>query len=341
MLYFMNDYMEGAHPLILEALQKTNMQKTVGYGLDEYTQRAQKKIRMACNCPNAAIHFLCGGTQTNAIVIKTLLRSYEGVIAPDSGHISTHEAGAIECGGHKILTVPNKKGKISAEQVEAVMADYHNDENNAHTVKPGMVYISYPTEYGTLYTKKELESLSKVCKKHDLYFYMDGARLGYGLGVKDHGVSLETIANVCDVFYIGGTKVGAMFGEAVVIPQKNLIPQFMTIIKQNGALLAKGRLLGIQFDVLFTNELYHKIGAHGIEMATKLKNGLVEKGYRFYQESETNQVFPILDNDEMKKIGDHVAFSFWEKYDENHTVIRLATSWATRPEEIDALLNII
>jgi threonine aldolase len=341
MLYFINDYMEGAHPLILDALQKTNMEKTAGYGSDVYTERAQQKIRTACQCPNADIHFLSGGTQTNAIVIKTLLRTYEGVIAPDSGHISTHEAGAIECGGHKILTLANKKGKISAEQVETLMADYYNDENNAHVVKPGMVYISYPTEYGTLYTKQELESLSNVCKKHDLYFYLDGARLGYGLGVKDHDVSLETIAKVCDAFYIGGTKVGAMFGEAVVIPQKNLIPQFMTIIKQNGALLAKGRLLGIQFDVLFTNDLYAKIGAHGVEMATKLKNGLVAKGYQFYQASETNQLFPIINNDELKKIAEHIAFSFWEKYDETSTVIRLATSWATRAEDVDALLKIV
>ena len=339
MLYFDSDYMEGAHPLILEKLMETNMEKTPGYGTDKYCESAKNKIRKACNCPDAEIHFLVGGTQTNATVIKALLRPYEGVVAADSGHISTHEAGAIEAGGHKVLTLPQIQGKILPEQVDRYMETFNNDQNNAHMVHPGMVYISHPTEYGTLYTKKELEDLGRVCRKHDIPLYLDGARLGYGLAAEDTDVTLEVIARCCDVFYIGGTKVGALFGEAVVITRPDLVKNFFTLVKQQGGLLAKGRLLGIQFDVLFTDDLYIEIGKHAIRMAEKLKNGLLEKGFEFYFESPTNQQFLILDNQDMDRLSEIVSFSFWESYDETHTVVRLATNWATAEADIDLLLE--
>jgi len=339
MLYFDSDYMEGAHPLILEKLMETNMEKTPGYGTDKYCESAKNKIRKACNCPDAEIHFLVGGTQTNATVIKALLRPYEGVVAADSGHISTHEAGAIEAGGHKVLTLPQTQGKILPEQVDRYMETFNNDQNNAHMVHPGMVYISHPTEYGTLYTKKELEDLGRVCRKHDIPLYLDGARLGYGLAAEDTDVTLEVIARCCDVFYIGGTKVGALFGEAVVITRPDLVKNFFTLVKQQGGLLAKGRLLGIQFDVLFTDDLYIEIGKHAIRMAEKLKNGLLEKGFEFYFESPTNQQFLILDNQDMDRLSEIVSFSFWESYDETHTVVRLATNWATAEADIDLLLE--
>lgn len=341
MLYFDSDYMEGAHPLILKKLMETNMEKTSGYGTDPYCESAKEKIRKACNCPEAKIHFFVGGTQTNATVIKALLRSYEGVIAAESGHISTHEAGAIETGGHKVLSLPQKYGKISAEQVEDYISTFYNDQNNAHMVKPGMVYISHPTEYGTLYTKDELEQLSKVCKKFKIPLYLDGARLGYGLMADNTDVTLELIARYCDAFYIGGTKVGALFGEALVITNPNLIENFFTIMKQQGALLAKGRLLGIQFDVLFTDNLYYKIAKNAIDMANKLKSGLKEKGYQFYFESATNQQFIILDNYAMNELSKIVSFSFWESYDDMHTVVRFATNWATTEAEINLLLKSI
>jgi threonine aldolase len=339
MLYFDSDYMEGAHPLILKKLTDTNMEKTPGYGTDKYCESAKEKIRKACNCPEAEIHFLVGGTQTNATVIKAFLRSYEGVLAADSGHISVHEAGAIETGGHKVLVLPQKQGKISAGQAENYISTFYKDQNHAHMVKPGMIYISHPTEYGTLYSKRELEDLSKVCKKYKIPLYLDGARLGYGLMADDTDVTLEVIAQNCDVFYIGGTKVGALFGEAVVITRPDLVENFFTIIKQQGGLLAKGRLLGIQFDVLFTDDLYFRIAENAIKMARKLKHGLKEKGYQFYFESPTNQQFIVLDNRDMDKLSKTVSFSFWEIYDDTHTVVRLATSWATREEDIDLLLK--
>ena len=341
MQHFDSDYMEGAHPLILQRLIETNMEKTPGYGCDYYCENARDKIRKACNCADAEIHFLVGGTQTNATVIKALLRSYEGVLAADSGHISVHEAGAIEAGGHKVLALPQKDGKISAEIVDNYINIFNKDANHAHMVKPGLVYISYPTEYGTLYSKEELEQLSSVCKKHKIPLFLDGARLGYGLMAKDSDVTLETIAQNCDVFYIGGTKVGALFGEAVVITKPNLIENFFTIIKQQGALLAKGRLLGIQFDTLFTNNLYFEISKHAIDMAEKLKDGFAKKGYQFYFESPTNQQFIILENKKMEQLEQAVSFGFWKTLDEEHTVARFATSWATQETDIDHLFELL
>ncbi len=341
MQHFDSDYMEGAHPLILQRLIETNMEKTPGYGSDYYCESAKDKIRKACNCTDAEIHFLVGGTQTNATVIKALLRSYEGVLAADTGHISVHEAGAIEAGGHKVLALPHKTGKISAEAVENYIDVFNKDANRAHMVKPGMVYISHPTEYGTLYSKEELKKLSSVCKKHKIPLFLDGARLGYGLMAGDSDVTLEYIAKNCDVFYIGGTKVGALFGEAVVITRPNLIENFFTIIKQQGALLAKGRILGIQFDTLFSNNLYFEISKHAIDMAEKLKNGFAEKGYKFYLESTTNQQFIILDNKKMEELSKTVSFGFWETLDESHTVVRFATCWATQESDVDQLLELL
>jgi len=341
MYYFDSDYMEGAHPNILQKLVETNMEKTPGYGCDHYCESAKEKIRKACNCPNAEIHFLVGGTQTNATIIKALLRTYEGVLAAETGHINVHEAGAIEAGGHKILTLSQKFGKISAEAVENYIDTFNKDVNNAHMVKPGMVYISHPTEYGALYSKEELEKLSASCKKNNIPLFLDGARLGYGLMAKDTDVTLEIIANSCDVFYIGGTKVGALFGEAVVITKPNLIDNFFTIIKQQGALLAKGRLLGIQFDTLFSDNLYFNIAKHAIDMTEKLISGLAEKGYKFYYQSPTNQQFIILDNNKMEQLAQTVSFSFWEAIDENNTVVRFAASWATQESDIDQLLKLL
>ena len=341
MLYFNSDYMEGAHPLILERLLETNMEQTPGYGSDAYCAQAKDKIRKACNCPDAEIHFLVGGTQTNATVIKSLLRTYEGVLAPTTGHISTHEAGAIEAGGHKVLELPQNHGKITAKQVEDYIETFRKDPSCAHQVKPGMVYISHPTEYGTLYTKNELEQLSQVCKKYHIPLFLDGARLGYGLTAKDTDVTLEVIAKTCDVFYIGGTKVGALFGEAVVMTKPRLIDNFFTIIKQQGGLLAKGRLLGIQFDVLFSDDLYFNIAKHAIAMAQKLKQGFEEKGYPFYFDSPTNQQFIILTDEQIKHLSENVSFGFWDALDDGRTVVRFATSWATQEKDIDELLELI
>ena len=273
-LYFASDYMEGAHPAIMKKLMETNLEKTVGYGQDPYTEDAKEKIRKACNAPEAEVFLLVGGTQTNATVIDALLKSYQGVVAADTGHIATHESGAIEFGGHKVLTVPQKDGKISAAQIEKLVKDFYDDANYEHMVMPGMVYISQPTEYGTLYSREELAALSKVCRENHLPLYVDGARLAYALASPENDVTLTDLAELSDVFYIGGTKCGALFGEAVVIPQKGRIPHFFTIIKQHGALLAKGRIAGIQFGELFTDGLYLRIGKPAMEAAEQIKDAL-------------------------------------------------------------------
>lgn len=341
MLNFECDYLEGAHPRILQALIDTNMEKTSGYGNDPYTKRAAQKILDACQCPTGDVHFLVGGTQTNATVINALLRTYEGVIAADTGHISTHEAGAIEAGGHKVLTIPQVDGKLSAAAIADYMQNFLNDASHTHMVQPGMVYVSHPTEYGTLYTKAELEAIRAVCTQYDLPLFLDGARLGYGLAATDSDVTLPVIAENCDIFYIGGTKVGAMFGEAVVTTNRQLIKHFFTTIKQNGALLAKGRMLGIQFDVLFTDDLYMDISKHAIRLAEKLRDTLVQKGYKLFFASPTNQQFVILSNKQLQALQQHVQFSIWEPYDETHTVVRFATSWATTEADLDALLALL
>lgn len=337
MISFESDYIAGAHPKVLERLAETNMELLAGYGEDKYCQMAEEKIKKACNRPDAKVHFLVGGTQTNQVVISSMLADYEGVIAATSGHISVHEGGAIEFTGHKVLALEGKDGKLNAQYIDEYVSTFHADGNHEHMVFPGMVYISHPTEYGTLYSKSELTAISNVCKKHNIPLFLDGARLGYGLASRQTDVSLPDIAELCDVFYIGGTKVGALCGEAVVFTHNNTPKHFITKMKQRGALLAKGRLLDIQFDTLFTNDLYMEISRHAIKMAEKLKSLLKEKGYRFYMESPTNQQFIILHNEQMSKLAQNVCFSFWEKYDDSHTIVRFATSWSTTEDDLKEL----
>lgn len=341
MLHFENDYNKGAHPELLNALIETNDQGLSGYGTDSYCQQAADKIREVCSCPQAEVEFLVGGTQTNQVVISSMLASYEGVIAAETGHVSSHEAGAIEFSGHKVLTLPSHNGKLLASEVATYIETFYADGNYQHMVFPGMVYISHPTEYGTLYSKAELEELSKICKHYQIPLFIDGARLGYGLAAKDTDVDFSTIAALSDVFYIGGTKMGALAGEAVVFTKKNRPKQFTTIVKQHGALLAKGRLLGLAFDRFFTDNLYLKIGKHAIDLAEELKIILEEKGYSFYLKSPTNQQFIIVENTKLADLAKNVAYSFWEKYDDHHTVIRLATSWSTSREDVTALRNVL
>lgn len=334
MISFESDYISGAHPKVLARLLETNMEPLSGYGMDKYCKSAREKIKKACECPQAEVHFLVGGTQTNAIVISSMLKEYEGVIAAKTGHVSIHEAGAIEYTGHKVLEIEQENGKICAEALKSYLETFHGDENHEHMVFPGMVYISHPTEYGTLYSRKELEDLAEICHMYEIPLYMDGARLGYGLMSRNTDVTLADIARYCDVFYIGGTKVGALCGEAVVFTQNNAPKHFMTVIKQKGALLAKGRVLGVQFDTLFTDNLYFEISRHAIELAERLKEVLLKKGYTFYIESPTNQQFVIMEDTKLEKMKETVAVSFWEKYDETHTVIRLATGWSTTEEDL-------
>ncbi len=338
---FSCDYMEGAHPTILQRLIETNFAQMPGYGADDYCESAREKIRAACGAPNAEVHFLVGGTQTNATVIDALLRSYQGVVAADTGHISVHEAGAIEFGGHKVLTLPHRNGKISAEQIASLLRVYEEDVNHDHTVMPGMVYLSQPTEYGTLYSREELSAISALCREKHLPLYVDGARLAYALACPENDVTLKDMAELCDIFYIGGTKCGALLGEAVVIPQPGLIPHFFTIIKQHGALLAKGRLLGLQFDTLFTDGLYQRIGEAALRAAEDIRTALRANGYQLCFASPTNQTFCLVDREQMEKLREYVDFSQWEVYDEMHTIIRFATSWATKDEDVCTLCRIL
>ena len=341
MLHFENDYNKGAHPALLEALVKTNTEGLSGYGTDKYTVSAIEKIRQATKCPHAQVTFLSGGTQTNQVVIDALLQSYQGVIAAETGHIASHEAGAIEFSGHKVLTLPHKDGKLDPACVRQFIEDFYADGNHEHMVFPGMVYISHPTEYGSLYSKKDLEQLSQICQRFDIPLFLDGARLGYALAAETD-LDLPTIAELTDVFYIGGTKMGALIGEAVVFTKNNQPQHFVPIVKQHGALLAKGRLIGVQFDCLFTDDLYWQLGRHGIEMARQLKVILEEKGYHFYLKSPTNQQFLIIDNDRLEELSQAgLGYSFWEKYDDSHTIVRLATSWSTSQEDIDQLKTIL
>nr|MDE6951162.1 aminotransferase class I/II-fold pyridoxal phosphate-dependent enzyme [Lachnospiraceae bacterium] len=315
MLSFTCDYIQGAHPKILERLVETNMEQLPGYGLDHYCDSAKEKIKNACKCPDAEVWFLTGGTQTNATVIDSVLEKYEGVISARTGHINAHESGAVEYTGHKVLPLPEHEGKIRTEELEALLKAFWEDGSREHMVFPGMVYLSHPTEYGTLYTKAELESISAVCRDYKIPLFLDGARLGYGLMSLDTDVTLPMIAELCDIFYIGGTKVGALCGEAVVFTRKNAPRYFLTLIKQHGALLAKGRLTGIQFDTLFTDDLYFKISRHAIEMAELMKKGFVEKVYYFFLNSPTNQQFNILENQKLRELQKQLAFEVWEKFD--------------------------
>ena len=341
MKFFDSDYLEGCAPEILEALSKTNFEQTESYGKDFYSERAKEKIKKACNCQEADVWFLVGGTQVNSTVLDGLLKVGEGVISCTTGHIAGHEAGAIETFGHKVITLPHENGKLTAEEVKEYLTNFYEDTTYEHIVPPGAVYISHPTEYGTLYTKKELEDLHSICQEYKIPLFLDGARLGYGLATPETDVTLPVLAKNTDAFYIGGTKVGALFGEAVVFPNKNIVNRFFTTIKRHGALLAKGRILGLQFDTLFTDNLYFKLGKNAIDNANYLKENLSKKGYKFFIESPTNQTFVILDNSKIKELQKEVSFSIWEKYNKDQTVVRFATSWATKKEDIDFLLNLL
>lgn len=340
MTTFESDYICGAHPLILKELEKTNMEPLSGYGQDKYCLQAKEKIKQACH-RDVEVTFLTGGTQTNVIVIASMLRDYEGVISAKTGHIHAHEAGAIEYSGNKVLELPQHQGKLDAREVETYIENFYQDENHEHMVFPGMIYISHPTEYGTLYSKQELTDLHDIAQKYNIPLFIDGARLGYGLMSDESDLTLPLICDLCDVFYIGGTKVGALCGEAVVFTKHNQPKHFLNSIKKRGGLLAKGRLLGVQFDTLFTDDLYFKISRHAIIQANKIKALFKQYGYPFYLDSPTNQQFIIVDNEVKDKLQAEVGFGFWEAYDQNHTVIRFASSWSTTDEDIAYLETVL
>lgn len=337
MVSFENDYNAGCHPKILQRLVETNMEKLSGYGSDCYTKSAREKIRLACGRPDAQVELLTGGTQTNAAVISTMLRDWEAVISPATGHICTHEAGAIEYSGHEVLEMPEHDGKLDASELERFMKKFYGDDNHEHMTFPGMVYISFPTEFGTIYSKDELTALYSVCRKYAMPLYIDGARLGYGLMSSECDLTLPEMASLCDVMYIGGTKVGAICGEAVVFTHDRCPEHFLTQIKRRGALLAKGRLLGIQFDTLFTDNLYFDISGHAIRMAEKMKEIIRKSGVPFFMETCTNQQFIILTQKQIKQLERSVAFSFWENLDDGRTAVRLVASWATTGQDLEEL----
>lgn len=339
MIRFESDYLEGCHPKILEKMMETNLEQTPGYGMDCYCESARKSILKLCQNEKADVQFLVGGTQANLIVIASILRPHQGVVAANTGHINVHESGAIESTGHKVLTVESKDGKLTAQQVRQVYDNHWNDESHEHMVQPGMVYISNPTENGTLYSKEELRELSAVCRECGLPLYLDGARLGYGLASDRNDLTMADLAELCDVFYIGGTKVGALFGEALVITDQRLQKDFRYILKQRGGMLAKGRLLGIQFDVLFHDGLYFEISRHADELGMKIKQAFAEKGFPFLYDSYTNQQFPILPDEALETLAKKYTYSFWTKIDETHTAVRFCTSWATKKTDVEALIS--
>ena len=341
MIYLNCDYVEGAHPEIMRRLAETNLGQTIGYGMDEHCEHARELIKKACEAPDADIHFLVGGTQANFTVIRSALRAHQGVISAVTGHINIHETGAVEATGHKVIALPcGIEGKISAEQVKAAAAEHFlGSMPPEHTVQPKMVYISHPTENGALYTKAELEALRAVCNEFGLYLFCDGARMGYGLAADGTDVTLADFARLCDVFYIGGTKCGALFGEAVVITNPELKPDFRYAIKQNGGMLAKGRLFGIQFSALFEDGLYTRICRRANEQAYRIADACREAGIREFAPSVTNQQFIVLTNEQIKKLEEKYVISFWEKVDDDHSAVRICTSWATKDEYVDAVIE--
>lgn len=341
MIYFDSDYMAGAHPKVMERLLETNHLSTIGYGCDEYTKHAAELIRNACGQPNARVYFLVGGTQTNATVIDGLLFRHQGVLAAESAHINVHEAGAIEATGHKILTLPQYEGKVLASDLKEYIDNFYSDDTYEHMVAPGMLYISFPTEYGTTYSYEELTKLSEICHNANIPLYIDGARLAYGLAAKGNNVTLKDIAQLSDVFYIGGTKVGALFGEAVVITNPTLLKNFFPLIKQHGALLAKGRLLGVQFEALFENNLYEEIGLQVVEKAIRIRNLFSSKGYKIVVDSTTNQQFIRLPNQIIDKLKENISFELWGPRGKTETVVRFVTGWATSHTDIDTLASIL
>ena len=337
MIFFNNDYAEGCHPKVLEALAATNLEQTPGYGEDCYCAEAAEKIRKLCKREDLAVHFLVGGTQTNLTVIDAALRPHQGVLCADSGHIHVHETGAVEATGHKVLALPGVDGKLTAKQVADYVNAHWADPSFEHLAQPKLVYISYPTEWGTLYTKAELQALHEVCTRKGLYLFLDGARLGYGLMAAGNDVTMEDLAALCDVFYIGGTKVGALFGEAVVISNPNLQADFRYLMKQKGAMLAKGRLLGVQFGALMDGGLYFEIASRADRLADQLREAFAGQGYGFYMENTTNQLFPILPSAVREKLKKEFSFIEMDWVDEDNRVCRFCTSWATKQENVDTL----
>lgn len=338
MKYFNCDYNEGTHESILNKLVETNMTQTPGYGEDKYCVHAAELIQRACQA-DVDVHFMVGGTQTNLVVVSSFLRPHQGVISADWGHINTHESGAIENTGHRVLALPSTEGKIMAGQVARLCEDHVQDENRIHTVQPKMVYLSNPTEWGTTYNRQELEEMQTVCRKYGLMLYVDGARLAYALAEEGCSVDIPLLARCCDAFYIGGTKCGAMFGEALVLVNPQLRPDFRYLIKQKGAMLAKGRLLGIQFEMLFTDGLYEKLGQHGVAMAERIRNACKEAGYRFHIENGTNQVFPILPAEMLAVLKENYSFLDMGPEKEGYRIVRFCTSWATKREDVDDLVR--
>lgn len=338
-LHFDTDYMEGAHPAVMQRLMETNLEHTVGYGSDEYSAQARELIRKACGAPDAFVQFLVGGTQTNATVLDALLRRHEGVLCAETAHINVHESGAVEHSGHKVLTLPSHAGKVDAAEVEDYINNFYSDDTYEHMVAPGVLYITQPTEYGTLYSLSELEELSSICHRHDIPLYLDGARLAYALASDKADFTLKDIARLCDVFYIGGTKCGAMFGEAVVAADPKRLPHFFPLVKQHGALMAKGRLQGVQFQTLFTDNLYVQIACHADELAMRLRFAFMAKGYKMAIDSPTNQQFVILPNDVLDRLLQYATFELWGPRGETETTVRFVMSWATTDEDVDEFIS--
>lgn len=341
MLSFESDYNNGAHPLVMKHLVETNQEVTLTYGFDAYSERAKERIKAACETPEAEVYFLMGGTQANATVIDGMLRSYEAVVCAETAHINVHEATAVEANGHKVIALPSHDGKLEPNDLDRFLQNFENDESRDHCAQPGLVYITFPTELGTIYRASEIEQIREISHRYGLPLFVDGARLGYGLMCPDSDITLPWLAHHCDAFYIGGTKQGALCGEAVVFTHANAPRAFFTIIKRHGALLAKGRLVGVQFDALFTDELYFKLSHHAIEMAFRLRGVLRSKGYPFYLDSPTNQQFVVIPNEDIEPLLAQVKFTRWCPYDEHHTVCRFVTSWATTDDEIQLLASIL
>jgi threonine aldolase len=340
-IQFQCDYNEGCAPQILQRLSETNLEQNIGYGEDPHCEHARELIRKACEASEADVHFLVGGTQANATIISSILRPYQGVIAATTGHIAIHETGAIEHGGHKVLAQPATNGKIQAEQIKQCLQNHYSEDGPEHAVQPAMVYISYPTEYGTLYSKQELKDIHNVCLQHHIPLFIDGARLGYGLASKESDITLPELAKLADVFYVGGTKQGALFGEAVVITNPALKKDFRYFIKQGGGMLAKGRLLGIQYEELMQNDLYLTLARHANEQAERIQKALLQKGYKMAVPSPTNQQFFVLPNDDLKRLEEKYVLSVWDRVDTDHTIVRFCTSWATKKENVDKLIDTI
>ncbi len=340
MIRFESDYTQGATPEIIQRLVETNLEMTPGYGVDHYCMSAAEKIKTEINMPSADVHFLVGGTQTNMLFISSALRPHQGVMCAVTGHINVHETGSVEATGHKVIALPSVDGTVTAQQIKDTLDAHYADETHEHIVQPAMVYVSFPTENGTLYSKAQLTELSEVCREYDIPLFLDGARLGYGLMSDKNDLTMADIASLCDAFYIGGTKVGALFGEALVIINDKYKKDFRYMEKQKGAMLAKGRLLGLQFDTLFTDGLYYKIASHAADLAKKIRSAFEEKGIPLFYDSPTNQQFPCLTDEQMKKLGEDFAFSYWCKDGDKH-VVRFCTSWATKEEDVDKLIAAI